>query len=292
MADHVCRRVREKCEALLKRGVVPSLGIVRVGGRGNDIAYERGAVKRAQSLSIFVKRFLLEENATGKELQRVLEEINADPDIHGCLVLRPLPPHLNEAELSRILNPEKDVDVITTASMGRMVTKTGNDFAPCTAAACLELLQYYRIPLQGKRVTVVGKGINVGLSIALLLLNEEATVSICHIYTPPPEVIRLCSEADIIISAAGRAGLIGAEHVRPGQIVIDVGVNTTENGMIRGDTDFPSVEPIVKAITPVPGGIGAITSCILMEHVADAAIRQTGRPIIRRPPQSWRPPGR
>lgn len=281
VAENVRQRIMKKCETLQKRGVVPTLGIVRVGSRGNDIAYERGATKQAQKLGIKVKQFTLAEDISGEEMGRVLKEINSAPDIHGCLIFRPLPNHLNEAEILEILKPEKDVDVITAASMGRMVTGVGNDYAPCTAAACLELLKYYRIPLKGRRVTVVGKGINVGLSISLLLLNEEATVSVCHIFTAPEEVKRLCREADVLVSAAGCAGLIGAENVRPGQVVIDVGVNMANDGKTCGDTDFEAVEPIVEAITPVPGGVGAITSCILMEHVVDAALRETAAQSLR-----------
>lgn len=278
VAENVRRRIGRKCEILQKRGVNPTLGIVRVGSRGNDIAYERGAMKQAQKLGIKVKQITLSEEISGEELCRVLQEINADSDIHGCLIFRPLPNRLNEAEMLEILKPEKDVDVITAASMGRMVTGADNEYAPCTAAACLELLKYYQIPLKGRRVTVVGKGINVGLAISLLLLNEEATVSVCHIFTAPEEVKRLCREADVLVSAAGCAGLIGAEHVRPGQVVIDVGVNMGNDGKTCGDADFNTVEPIVEAITPVPGGVGAVTSCILMEHVADAALRETEAP--------------
>ncbi|WP_294148687.1 bifunctional 5,10-methylenetetrahydrofolate dehydrogenase/5,10-methenyltetrahydrofolate cyclohydrolase [uncultured Clostridium sp.] len=278
VAENVRRRIGRKCEILQKRGVNPTLGIVRVGSRGDDIAYERGAMKQAQKLGIKVKQITLSEEISGEELCRVLQEINADSDIHGCLIFRPLPNRLNEAEMLEILKPEKDVDVITAASMGRMVTGADNEYAPCTAAACLELLKYYQIPLKGRRVTVVGKGINVGLAISLLLLNEEATVSVCHIFTAPEEVKRLCREADVLVSAAGCAGLIGAEHVRPGQVVIDVGVNMGNDGKTCGDADFNTVEPIVEAITPVPGGVGAVTSCILMEHVADAALRETEAP--------------
>lgn len=278
VAENVRRRIGRKCEILQKRGVNPTLGIVRVGSRGNDIAYERGAMKQAQKLGIKVKQNTLSEEISGEELCRVLQEINADSVIHGCLIFRPLPNRLNEAEMLEILKPEKDVDVITAASMGRMVTGADNEYAPCTAAACLELLKYYQIPLKGRRVTVVGKGINVGLAISLLLLNEEATVSVCHIFTAPEEVKRLCREADVLVSAAGCAGLIGAEHVRPGQVVIDVGVNMGNDGKTCGDADFNTVEPMVEAITPVPGGVGAVTSCILMEHVADAALRETEAP--------------
>lgn len=275
VAENVRQRIIKKCEILQNRGVVPTLGIVRAGSRGNDIAYERGAVKQAQKLGIKVKQFTLAETVSGEELRRVLNEINAASDIHGCLILRPLPAHLKEAEILEILKPEKDVDAITAASMGRMVAGIENGYAPCTAAACLELLKYYQIPLKGRRVTVVGKGINVGLSISLLLLNEEATVSVCHIFTAPEEVKRLCREADVLVSAAGCAGLIGVEKVRPGQVVIDVGVNIRNDGKTCGDADFNAVGQVVEAITPVPGGIGAITSCILMEHVVDAALRET-----------------
>lgn len=278
VAENVRRRIMKKCEALQKRGVVPTLGIVRAGSRGNDIAYERGAMKQAQKLGIRVKQFTLAETVSGEELRRVLNEINAAPDIHGCLIFRPLPAHLKEAEILEVLKQEKDVDAITAASMGRMVAGIENGYAPCTAAACLELLKYYQIPLKGRRVTVVGKGINVGLSISLLLLNEEATVSVCHIFTAPEEVKRLCREADVLVSAAGCAGLIGAEKVRPGQVVIDVGVNIGNDGKTCGDADFNAVEQVVEAITPVPGGVGAITSCILMEHVVDAALRETAEP--------------
>lgn len=275
VAENVRQRIIKKCEILQNRGVVPTLGIVRAGSRGNDIAYERGAVKQAQKLGIKVKQFILAETVSGEELSRVLNEINAASDIHGCLIFRPLPAHLKEAEILEILKPEKDVDAITAASMGRMVAGIENGYAPCTAAACLELLKYYQIPLKGRRVTVVGKGINVGLSISLLLLNEEATVSVCHIFTAPEEVKRLCREADVLVSAAGCAGLIGVEKVRPGQVVIDVGVNIGNDGKTCGDADFNAVGQVVEAITPVPGGIGAITSCILMEHVVDAALRET-----------------
>lgn len=278
VAENVRQRIRKKCEILLKRGVVPTLGIIRVGSRGNDIAYERGAMKQAQKLGIRVKQITLAEEISGEELCRVLKEINSDSDIHGCLILRPLPNRLNEAEILETLKSEKDVDVITAASMGRMVTGADKEYAPCTAAACLELLKYYHIPLKGRRVTVVGKGINVGLSISLLLLNQEATVSVCHIFTAPEEVKRLCREADVLVSAAGCAGLIGEEYVHPGQVLIDVGVNMGNDGKTCGDADFNAAGQIVEAITPVPGGVGAVTSCILMEHVVDAALRETGAP--------------
>lgn len=276
-AENVRQRIRIKCDELQTRGIVPTLAIVRIGEKGNDVAYERGAMKQARELGIHVKHFLFAEDVTQEELCQTLKTINEEPGVHGCLLFRPLPPHFNEAAIIEMLKPEKDVDAVTAASMGKMVTQAGDGFPPCTAAACLELLHYYQIPLKGKTVTVVGKGINVGLSISLLLMNEEATVSVCHIFTAPKELNRLCSEADVIVSAAGCAGLIGARQVRQGQVVIDVGVNVGADKTICGDVDFDRVKPIVAALTPVPGGVGALTSVILMEHVVDAATRAKTR---------------
>lgn len=147
---------------------------------------------------------------------------------------------------------------------------------PCTPTACLELLRFYHIPMEGQKVAVVGKSMTVGLPTALLMMNEEATVSVCHILSQPEDTRKLCQQADIVISAAGCAGLIKADYVRPGQVVVDVGVNVGKDGVMRGDAAFEEVEPIVKAITPVPGGVGAITSTVLMAHVVEAAMRQNG----------------
>lgn len=273
VAERVRGRIRDKCRQLQKKGILPTLAIVRIGENGNDIAYERGAVKQANVLGIGIRKFLLSHDISPEEISRVLDEVNASDDIHGCLIFRPLPAKLEQAKVLERLRPEKDVDAATAVSMGGMLTQAGAYFAPCTAAACLELLHHYQIPLKGKKITVIGKGINVGLSIALLLMKEDATVSVCHIFTPPHEVEQLCLESDVIISAAGCAGLVRAGHVRPGQTVIDVGVNVTADGRICGDVDYEAAASVVQAVTPVPGGVGAITTAVLMEHVVDAACR-------------------
>ena len=165
---------------------------------------------------------------------------------------------------------------MTSSAMGVLLSPSAVGYAPCTAQASLEILKYYQIPLQGKRITVIGKSMTVGLPTALLMMNEEATVSVCHILSQPEDTRKLCQQADIVISAAGCAGLIKADYVRPGQVVVDVGVNVGKDGVMRGDAAFEEVEPIVKAITPVPGGVGAITSTVLMAHVVEAAMRQNG----------------
>ena len=169
-----------------------------------------------------------------------------------------------------------DIDAMTGASMGGLVFQCMAGFPPCTASACLELLRYYQVALKGKNVVIVGTGVTVGMPTAILLMNQGATVSACNIFTDPERLRELCQGADVIISAAGKAGLIGREHVRPGQVVVDVGVSPGQDGKLHGDVDFEAVEPIVAAITPVPGGVGAVTSTVLSAHTVEAALRSQG----------------
>ena len=267
VAEAMCREIRAQCKILSAHEIHPTLGIVRVGSRDEDTAYERGAMRRAESLEIQVRRFLLPEDTSEQDLIGTLRHVNEDPSIHGCLLFRPLPPHLDTEAVARVLKPEKDIDAITTASMGGLLTKNSVGFAPCTATACLELLHYYDIPLKGKKIATVG------LPTALLLMQEEATVSVCHIFTDAEDTRSFCLDADIIISAAGCLNLIRANYVRPGQVVVDVGVNIGPEGTMHGDVAFGEVEPIVAAITPVPGGVGAVTSTVLAKHVVQAASR-------------------
>ena len=277
VAEAMCRRFQAQCDTLKANGIMPVFGIVRVGDRPNDLSYERGAMKRAASLGVEVRRFLLPETVSEDELIATLERVNADSTIHGCLLFRPLPPHLDTQRVAKTLNPEKDIDAMTTSSMGSLLTQNANGFAPCTASACLELLRYYQIPLQGKKVAVIGKSMTVGLPTALLMMNEEATVSVCHILSEQQDTRDFCLGADVIISATGCQGLVTGDYVRPGQTVVDVGVAMGKDGKLHGDVDFATVSPIVDAITPVPGGVGAVTSTVLVGHVVEAAIRLCGR---------------
>ena len=276
VSEDLCRRIARGVALLREREVTPTLGIVRVGARPADMSYERGATRRAQSLGVAVSRTLLPEDVSAQELAGVLEEINGNRHIHGCLLFRPLPPHLNVPDVLGVLTPEKDIDAMTGASMGGLVFQGMAGFPPCTATACLELLRYYNVALKGKNVVIVGTGVTVGMPTAILLMNQGATVSACNIYTDPVRLRELCQGADIIISAAGKAGLIGRAHVHPGQVVVDVGVSPGADGKLRGDVDFAAVEPIVDAITPVPGGVGAVTSTVLSAHTVEAALRAQG----------------
>ena len=252
-------RIQAGVEQLHQIGQIPTMGIVRVGARPEDISYETGATKLAQSLGIAVSRTLLPGDVGERQLLEVLREVNENQRIHGCLLFRPLPAHLN-----------------TRAVLGALILPGMETFPPCTAAACLELLRFYQISLPGKHVAIVGTGAAVGMPTAVLLMNLGATVSACNVLTEPRRLLDLCQESDIIISAVGKAGLIGREHVRPGQIVIDVGVSFDDQGKMHGDVNFAQVEPVVKAITPVPGGVGAVTSAVLSAHTVESALRANG----------------
>ena len=275
VAEAMCGHIRRQCDELRARGVEPVFGMVRVGSRGSDLSYERGAARRAAALGVKVRRFLLPETADEGELTAALEQVSRDPEIHGCLLFRPLPPHLDTPAVAQALDPRKDIDAITTTSMGGLLAQSSIGFVPCTASACLELLRFYQIPMQGKKIAIIGKSMAVGLPTALLMMREEATVSVCHVLSDRQDTRDFCRGADIIISATGCRGLIRGDYVRPGQTVVDVGVTLGEDGRIHGDVAFAEVEPIVEAITPVPGGVGAVTSTILAGHAVEAAIRLT-----------------
>lgn len=260
-----------RVNALKDKGVEPCLAIVRVGERGDDIAYENGAVKRCEKLGVLVEKTLLSETATQEELLEVIDAINRDSAIHGCLLFRPLPKHINDEIIRNALSPEKDVDGITDGSLVGVFAGTNQGFPPCTAAACMEILKHYGCDLNSKKAVVIGRSLVIGKPVAMMLLKKNATVTICH--TKTVDMPSVCREAEILIVAAGRAGIVGSEYFSEGQTVIDVGINVDENGNLCGDVNFEQAEKIVSAITPVPGGVGTVTTSVLAKHVVEAAER-------------------
>lgn len=274
-------RLKGEAAALSARGVVPTLAILRVGEREDDLSYERGAMKRCEQIGIAVRRFLLPSGVTQEKLLETVDSINADPEIDGCLIFRPLPGHLDDGQVRARLLPTKDVDGITDGSMSAVYSGSGQGFSPCTAQACIEILKNSGISLSGKRVTVVGRSLVIGRPAAMLLLAEHATVTICH--TRTKNLPAVCREAEILIAAAGKAGVIGRESAAPGQIVLDVGIHMGEDGRLCGDVRFDEVEPVVEAITPVPGGVGAVTTSVLAGHVIEAASASRGQAFAGRP---------
>lgn len=264
-------RIKADVGALVSRGVAPTLAILRVGGKPDDLAYERGAIKRAETVGVAVRQIVLPETVSQEELLVEIAKINADATIHGCLMLRPLPRHIDDMRAREALLPEKDIDGITDGSLAGVFTGTKRGFPPCTAQACMEILDYYKIDPAGKSAVVIGRSLVIGKPVAMMLLQKHATVTICH--TKTKDMPSVTKRAEILIVAAGRAGVVGAEYVSAGQTVLDVGINFNSEGKMTGDVDFAAVEPIVSAITPVPGGVGTVTTSVLMAHVAEAAKR-------------------
>jgi methylenetetrahydrofolate dehydrogenase (NADP+)/methenyltetrahydrofolate cyclohydrolase len=271
--------LKGRTAALKDKGVTPTLGIIRLGENPSDLSYEKGATKRAEEVGVAVKNYILPETATKEEVLKVIDEVNADASVHGVLMFRPLPKHLkaDQNEICNKLDPKKDMDCMTHMSNAGVFEGLDLGYAPCTPAACMEILDFYGIDCKGKNAVVIGRSLVVGKPAAMMLMGKNATVTVCH--TKTVNTAEICRNADIIISAAGVLNSLTADFVRPGQTVIDVSINWDANkpnakgglGAIAGDACFNEVEAIVDAITPVPGGVGSVTTSVLMKHVVEAA---------------------
>ena len=265
-------RIKSQVTELKKQGISPKMAFVRVGERADDLSYERGASKRCETLGVEYEKFVLDGNCTQEELMNTVKQLNVDDSIHGILMFRPLPKHLDEDAVVAAMDPAKDIDGITAGSMAGVFMGTKQGFAPCTAQACMEILDHYGIDCTGKKAVVVGRSLVVGKPAAMMLIAKNATVTVCHTRTVDmPSVVK---EADIVIVAAGRPGVIDGRYLAPGQIVIDVGINVNEEGKLCGDVLYEEAEPIVDMITPVPGGVGSVTTSVLVGHVVEAAMRR------------------
>ena len=274
VAAALTEELSQRAQALVAKGITPTLAIVRVGERPEDLSYERGALKRCEKVGIAVRQYLLTAASSQTDLMEVIEEINRDDSIHGCLLFRPLPKHMDEAAICAALSPAKDVDGITAGSLAAVFSGSGAGYPPCTAQACLEILDHYGYELKGKRAVVVGRSLVIGKPVSMLLLGRHATVTICH--TRTADLPAECRRADVLVAAAGKAGAVSAQCLAPGQVVLDVGINVDENGNLVGDVDFAAAENSVEAITPVPGGVGAVTTSVLARHVMEAAEQAIG----------------
>ncbi|MBQ6831763.1 MAG: bifunctional 5,10-methylenetetrahydrofolate dehydrogenase/5,10-methenyltetrahydrofolate cyclohydrolase [Oscillospiraceae bacterium] len=271
--------LQARSAALREKGIAPCLGIIRVGERPDDLSYEKGAIKKGETVGIDVKVFTLPEDASREDVLATVDQVNADNSVHGVLMFQPFPAHLKpyQREICNRLDPKKDMDCLTDlSSAGVYQGRSDLGYAPCTPAACMEILDHYGIDCKGKSAVVIGRSLVVGKPAAMMLIGKNATVTVCH--TKTVDTAAVCREADIIISAAGVLGSLTKEYVRPGQIVIDVSMNWNPEkitakgkGGMSGDAVYEEVEPIVDAITPVPGGVGAVTTTVLMKHVIEAA---------------------
>ncbi len=263
VAREIDERTRQRVAELRAAGIAPRLAIVRVGDNPADLSYERGIIKRAAGTDIDVD---VRETAP-EDVVATVRRLSADSAVHGILIFRPLPPTVDDDAVRAAIAPEKDVDGITDASMAGIYSGRGG-FSPCTAQAVMAILDHYGVELEGRRATVVGRSLVIGKPVSQMLLSRNATVTVCHSKTR--DLTEETRRADVLVTAQGRANAIGPEHTRAGQIVIDVGINTGADGKLCGDVDFDRVSPLCAAITPVPGGVGSVTTAILLSHTVQS----------------------
>ena len=267
VANALTEKLISRCENLKSKNINPTLAILRVGEKPDDISYENGILKRCEKIGINVKKFVI----TQEEILKNIEEINNDKNIHGCLMFRPLSDKNLEKKACEILLPEKDVDCMTEKSLASVFIGNKNGYPPCTAEACIELMDYYGIEIEGKNIAVIGRSLVIGKPVSMMLQNRNATVTMCHSKTK--KLHEISRNSEIIIAAIGKAGFIDSKFLSHGQTVIDVGINVNEEGKLCGDVKFDDAEKIVEKITPVPGGVGSVTTAILAKHVIEAAER-------------------
>jgi len=266
VADAIKAELINRVEKLKTRGITPKLGIIRVGARPDDLFYEGGAKKTCQGVGMDSEVFEFPENIDQASFEKAVKEIGAKKDVNGILMFSPLPKTLDERKIRSLIPVEKDVDCLTIGGAAKVFTDDSTGFPPCTPTACMEMLHFYNIPIKGRKCVVLGRSLVVGKPMAMLLLREHGTVTICHSRTQNlPDV---CKDAEILVAAVGRAKMVKADFVKPGQIVIDVGINADPDnpGKYCGDVDFAQAEPIVEKISPVPAGVGSVTTSVLCKH--------------------------
>lgn len=273
VSDEIVQNLKPAVDALKASGVTPLLGVLRVGEREDDLAYERGLLKKFRAAEADVRVNTLPADCTQEQLDRLFDEMNEDDGIHGILVFRPLPNHLSDEHMIAAIDPGKDSDFMDIRNMSGVLSGKRDSAAPCTAEAVICLLRHYGIELRGRKAVVLGRSLVIGKPAALMLITENATVTVCH--TKTEDIRKECRAADIVVACCGVAKMVTADYVREGQTVVDVGMNVDSDGKLCGDVDYDGVAPIVDAITPVPGGVGSVTTSILLKHVVDNCVRQS-----------------
>ena len=273
VAAEIRAELKTRAEALRKDGVVPCLAVLLAGDDPASKIYVRNKKRACEEIGIESRELLFPENVTEEELIAQIRALNEDPAVDAMLVQLPLPRHINEARVLAEIAPEKDADGFHVVNAGRLFTGQ-TSVLPCTPAGCMELLRRAGVEFSGKHAVVVGRSNIVGKPMAMLLLNEHCTVTVCHSRTK--DLARFTRDADILVAAVGRPGMITGEMIKPGAAVIDVGINRLDNGKLMGDVDFASAEPVAGAITPVPGGVGPMTIAMLMQNAILAAEKRHG----------------
>lgn len=266
VSDGIKEYVSKELETL---SFVPKLAIVRVGENPDDMSYERGATKKLKSFGLDVASYVFSQDISDEDFKKAFKDINEDDEVTGILLLRPLPRTINEKDIENMIDPKKDLDGISPINIAKVFAGDTTGFSPCTAEAVIEVLKAYDIELTGKRVTVVGRSMVVGKPVFMLLLKENATVTMTH--TRTVDLKKTCSDAEIVIAAAGRAKMLNSDYCGQDAVMIDVGINVDENGKLCGDVDYATLDGKASAATPVPGGVGTVTTAVLAKHLIQAA---------------------
>ena len=266
VSDGIKEYVSKELETLT---FVPKLAIVRVGENPDDMSYERGATKKLKSFGLDVASYVFPQDISDEDFKKAFKNINEDDEVTGILLLRPLPRTINEKDIENMIDPKKDLDGISPINIAKVFAGDTTGFSPCTAEAVIEVLKAYNIELTGKRVTVIGRSMVVGKPVSMLLLKENATVTMTH--TRTVDLKKTCSDAEIVIAAAGRAKMLNSDYCGQDAVMIDVGINVDENGKLCGDVDYATLDGKASAATPVPGGVGTITTAVLAKHLIQAA---------------------
>ncbi len=273
VASAINEKTAGTVSSLKESGIVPTLAIVRIGERPDDLSYERSIEKRCSSVGVDVRKEVFSEDVSPETFYGEIERLNQDDSVHGILIFRPVPAHLDNERVRNAIVPEKDVDGCTDSSLAGVFTGSGTGFPPCTAQAVIEVLDHYGINCEGMDAVIIGRSLVVGRPAAMMLMQKNATVTVCH--TRTGDLSEKTTRADILVAASGQMESFGKDCVREGQTVIDVGISWNEDKKkICGDVRFDEVEPVVGAITPVPGGIGKVTTSVLVSHVAEAALKK------------------
>ncbi|MGB4438817.1 MAG: bifunctional 5,10-methylenetetrahydrofolate dehydrogenase/5,10-methenyltetrahydrofolate cyclohydrolase [Sedimentibacter sp.] len=265
VADAITLEVKKEADELKQNGVYPKLKIVRVGEREDDLAYERAAVKRMAACGILCEVLTLPLDISQESFIKELKAVNEDKKVHGILLFRPLPKQINENDIKFIISPEKDIDCFNPTNVAKVLEGDESGFPPCTPSAAMEILKYYNVDLKGSNAVVVGRSMVVGKPMAMLLLKENATVTICHSKTS--NLPDTCKKADILVAAIGKSNMISGDFVKNGAVVIDVGINVDDDGNITGDVKTQECLDKASLITPVPAGVGSVTTAVLAKHV-------------------------
>lgn len=266
VSDGIKEYVSKELETL---SFVPKLAIVRVGENPDDMSYERSATKKLKSFGLDVASYVFPQDISDEDFKKAFKDINEDDEVTGILLLRPLPLTINEKDIENMIDPKKDLDGISPINIAKVFAGDTTGFSPCTAEAVIEVLKAYDIELTGKRVTVVGRSMVVGKPVSMLLLKENATVTMTH--TRTVDLKKTCSDAEIVIAAAGRAKILNSDYCGQDAVMIDVGINVDENGKLCGDVDYATLDGKASAATPVPGGVGTVTTAVLAKHLIQAA---------------------